>query len=68
MANFELMAQEEDRLDDEEDEEEKPEPIIDEDGNIIDEGVDACEVIYDHKDGSQRTAKKIRIRKAEKTL
>ena len=68
MANFELIAQEEDRLDDEEDEEEKPEPIVDEDGNLIDEGVDACELIYDQKEGAQRTGKKIRIRKTEKKV
>lgn len=47
MANFDMMAEEEDRLDDEEEEEEQQEPVFDEDGNLIDEGVDACEVIYD---------------------
>lgn len=50
MANFDLIAAEEDRLDDEEEEEEMEEvrqPVYDEDGNLIDEGVDACELIYE---------------------
>ena len=57
MANFDMIALEEDRLDDEEEEEEQEEPVLDEDGNIIDEGADACEVIYDDV---LRTAKKYR--------
>ena len=50
MANFQKITQEEDRLDDEEDEEEQErEPVYDDEGNLIDEGVDACELIYDEE-------------------
>lgn len=59
MANFDAIAQEEDRLDDEEEEEEQEEPVFDEEGNLIDEGVDACEVIYDD---INKTGRKFRRR------
>ena len=44
-------------MDDEEEEDEQEEPLYDDEGNLIDEGLDAVEVIYDGP--NDRTGRKV---------